>query len=373
MKQLLIEALRTYGERTAYISGGDSVTYSELRVQAEKLVQRLSETGTGPVGIYGHKQAGMFVALVACILSNRAYIPLDSSLPKERIDNIISQGGVSLVLNVEEKTETVIQNNRERTDSTAYIIFTSGSTGSPKGIPISYENLKNFCEWEFGLEGFRDAEREVVFNQANFNFDLSVAALFFSLLKGYTIVNPRKEELNDYSCIFEEIKRENVSFMVLTPSFLNFLLLEPEFDAEHYPKIKCIYLCGETLSKNIAGKALKRFPDITLLNAYGPTEATSAVCAVKVTKDLLAKYASIPVGTVSGAACDIRIENGEIVLCGKSVSKGYIGDRRGGFSDSDGGMIFRTGDNGFIQDGFLFFAGRRDFQVKYKGYRIETE
>lgn len=376
MKDLLLTSFLKFHNRIAYKNGNTSITFEKLYSDAKKLAKELSLQGTGPVVLYGHKEIMMITGIVACIFAGRAYVPIDVSMPEERIKEIINQSGASFIINAGEGICPVACNVKEDlfgTNNIAYYIFTSGSTGKPKGIPISYSNLKNFCNWIVSLDGFKIATQEVVLNQANFNFDLSVVDIFFSLLNGHTLIGLCKEDQNDYERLFSIVKKETVSFMVLTPTFLNILLSEPEFNSVHYPFLKCIYLCGEVLSPKIALKALNRFPELILINAYGPTEATSAVSAVTVTENICKLYDTIPIGKMTNNATQIALEENEIVLSGPSVFSGYLGDIRGGYEIRNGINTYRTGDLGYIIDDYLFFNGREDYQIKYKGYRIELE
>jgi D-alanine--poly(phosphoribitol) ligase subunit 1 len=147
--------------------------------------------------------------------------------------------------------------------------------------------------------------------------------------------------------------------------------LNKDFSEENYPFIKCIYFCGEMLQKSLVKEIFKRFPEIKIINAYGPTEAASAVSAIEITEEILEKEELLPVGKISSAATEITVENGEIVLKGKSVSKGYLSGETGGFYKENGKNCFKTGDVGFIENGKLYCKGRSDSQIKYKGYRIE--
>ena len=166
------------------------------------------------------------------------------------------------------------------------------------------------------------------------------------------------------TCIFAD-NRINVS--VMTPSGMRMCLLEEDFREENLPDFRCVYFCGERLEKNIVGKLWERFPHLHIINAYGPTEATSAVCGVSLTRAMLEAEDELPVGEVDKASACIRIVDGEIVLSGATVFRGYL--NRG--KNEPALTEYRTGDVGAIRDGLLYCKGRVDSQVKYKGYRIE--
>ena len=133
--------------------------------------------------------------------------------------------------------------------------------------------------------------------------------------------------------------------MVATPTFIRLCLLNGDFSEKEYPFIKCIYFCGETLQKSLVYALFKRFPKIRIINAYGPSEATSAVCAAEITKETLENEETLPVGIISLAATEIAIENDEIVLKGKSVFEGYLGKQSGGYYKENEKNCFKTGDS----------------------------
>jgi len=242
-------------------------------------------------------------------------------------------------------------------------MFTSGTTASSKGVKITRSNLANFVNWISDFESLKDQDHLKILNQASFNFDLSVMDIYYGLCNGHTIIALTKDDQTDYQKMFSIISAYNINMLVLTPTFLRLCLLETKFDSHDYPDIKIIYSCGECLPKSLAAKLFKRFPQIKLINAYGPTEATSAVSAVLITEEML-KFKSLPIGNIGSTVCDIKIVNDTINLQGKSVFAGYLDD----LNDPD--QNYDTKDLGYIENGYLFWSGRQDSQVKYKGYRV---
>ena len=378
IEKLIKDAAEKALHKTAFITADGRVTYKELTERAEKYAALLRRQGSGPVVIYGDKQIYVFVSIVACIFARRAYVAVGSLTPEKRLEKIVSLCGASLIIT--EKPGELFgvtaadlpglsafeaEEPKPCDGDTAYIAFTSGTSGEPKGVVITYENLENFIRWMLSLQPLRDFYNGVVFDQAGFSFDLSVADTFFSLCTSGTLVAYNGDFDRGLFGVSELMRREKVSFAVMTPTFLRLCLCEEGFDRQSCPDLKCIYLCGETLRKNTALKLFSAFPDITLINAYGPTEATSAVSAAVITEDM-AKNNDIPIGTVGGCACDVTVSDGRIIISGKSVGKGYLnGQCFGG--------IYDTGDLGHISGGYIYFDGRTDRQIKYKGYRIELE
>jgi len=188
---------------------------------------------------------------------------------------------------------------------------------------------------------------------------------------------------------------------VSTPSFAEMCLADSGFNEELLPHLKYLLFCGETLSNNCARKLYQRFPQAKVINSYGPTEATVAVTALHVDQEMCDRIEPLPVGYVKND-CRILIvnaegqtvaegEKGEIVIVGDSVSPGYYRNPEmtvKAFAlrtveglhkaeDSACGPVtkrsYRTGDEGYLQEGLLYYCGRIDFQIKLNGFRIELE
>ena len=359
-----------YKNNIAYTAGGKSFTYCELFEKAKEISSEILKEKAASAIIFGSRNFETMAAIIACVLSKTAYIPVDMNLPESRKEKIVKNSGASLIIDCSEEKISFKKIKEENCENeNAYVIFTSGSTGEPKGVPVSYENLDNFIEWITKLSPLNEFEHVVVLNHASFSFDLSTAAIYYSLFGGHNLV--QVENTADFEKMFSEIKENKVNVIVATPTFLRLCLLNKDFSEENYPFIKCIYFCGEMLQKSLVKEIFKRFPKMKIINAYGPTEAASAVSAIEITEEILEKEELLPVGKISSAATEITVENGEIVLKGKSVSKGYLSGETGGFYKENEKNCFKTGDMGFIENGKLYCKGRFDSQIKYKGYRIE--
>ena len=377
------EVAKNNSKKIAYIIEDNSITYEELFNKASTYADYLKRQDSSPVIIYGEKSIDYYIAMVSCLIAKRAYIPISLNTPKERLKDIIKISKSSLIIadndiNISNikickledlcsyKFDKIIEINND----IAYIIFTSGSTGIPKGVPIKYSNLFNFVTWISSLKPLCNYKNINVLNQANFSFDLSVADMYYSLFNGHTLISINNDFINNYNEMFDAIKK--VDLMVVTPTFMKLCLINKEFNNNYFKRLKCIYFCGETLDKKIVQDLFFRFNDINIINAYGPTEATSAVCAINITKDML-NYDTLPIGDIKNAATDISIVNNEIVLKGKSVFSGYLNNINGGYYKENGIDCFRTNDIGYIKNNKLYFKGRLDNQIKYKGYRIELD
>jgi D-alanine--poly(phosphoribitol) ligase subunit 1 len=161
-------------------------------------------------------------------------------------------------------------------------------------------------------------------------------------------------------------------------------LVEEKFTEAMLPRIRRFLFCGETLAAQTAARLLDRFPRARVWNTYGPTEATVATTSLRIDHSILEKYSALPVGrampgtdvfVVNGAGETLSAnERGEIIIAGPNVSPGYLGRpdlTATAFFEHCSRRAYRTGDQGRLHDGLLFFEGRVDSQLKLTGYRIE--
>lgn len=387
------------------VAGSDrDITWAELRADVEEMVGRIRSfrlPAGHPIVVRGHKQADMVVSMVACMMLNHPYVPLDIVVPEERVRRILAITGSQLVidcageplvcdvsmvapgrLEVRRAVDATRGIPERPHDPIRYIIFTSGSTGEPKGVRITREAAAAFLQWmcsDFGFSAY-----DVYINQAPFSFDLSVYELFTALHIGGTLLLNDAATAKDAQAFLSRIDRYQGSVWVSTPTFAYLYLTEPTFTGDRSRSVRSFLFCGEALPKMTAQRLLERFPEARVLNTYGPTEATVATTLVDVTAEVLARYPDMPVGrpkaagtirlATTGAEPATKQAPGEIEIIGPHVSIGYLNNpelNAEKFFEVDGQRAFRTGDYGWFQDGLLFFNGRRDEQVKLNGFRIE--
>lgn len=381
-------------ERVAHISGDQRLTYLELthysNLLAAWLARHLPDNGS-PVAVLGHKQPEMLVAFLGAVKAGHPYVPIDSSLPAQRVQTILETAKASHLLTPEKVRELIydplaesIGNllRRPTTDSPWYIIFTSGSTGDPKGVVITCGCLESFLNWTLAEQKFGEGA-EVFLNQAPFSFDLSVMDLYSSLVTGGTLFSLNKDTIAEPKILYQTLANSGVTVWVSTPSFAQLCLAEPTCSATTIPSVRKFWFCGETLAPEVASNLLERFPQAEVWNTYGPTEATVATTSIRVDREIIACYSPLPVGRPKPDSRILIFDNGspvdgekrgEIVIAGPNVSPGYlhrIDLTTQVFFRLDNLYAYHTGDMGHYQDGLLFFDGRIDFQIKLHGYRIE--
>lgn len=394
---------------------GDRLTYETLEAQANSLASFLRENyqPQQPVALIGHKEPEMLVGMIGCMKAGFAYVPLDSSLPAQRISGIIEQLGNAVVIEVgpAQSEGSAIPNVVDRLqllkvlsnpvspsdpewavegDDPHYILFTSGSTGTPKGVVQPARSMD--CTYRYFSRFIPEGDQLVFFNRAHYSFDLSIFDLAIALPFGHTLFALTEEAESSLAATFEALHAADPALWVSTPSYLDMCLVDPSFAPALLPALKSVVVCGETLHNSTALRLQERFPGVALYNTYGPTEAQGAITDVLVTPEIAAAGAALPVGRISPFN-ELWVEDpqtherlsegsrGEVVIAGGTIALGYFGRddltaRSFGTIVCEEGEVpfYRTGDEGMIDDsGLLHFFGRLDLQVKVNGYRIELE
>jgi len=375
----------------AHISGDKRLTYGELRRRSDAFAAHLTRTfgnDRSPIAVLGHREPEMLIAFLGAVKSRRPYVPLDTVLPRQRIDKILEISRPALLLTPEDVTKfsssaALAPAKRVQRDDPFYILFTSGSTGEPKGVIITLGCLEHFVAWMLEEQKFVPLS-ETFLNTAPFSFDLSVMDLYCSLTTGSTLFSITRDLVSNPKMLYRALGNSGATTWVSTPSFAEMCLVEEKFTEEMLPRIRRFLFCGETLAAQTAARLFERFPRAQVWNMYGPTEATVATTSVRIDRSILEKYSALPVGHAMPGT-DVFVvdtagetlpanEQGEIVIAGPNVSPGYLGRpdvTEAVFFEHCGRRAYRTGDQGRFQDAFLFFEGRRDSQLKLSGYRIE--
>ena len=386
----ILKILKRESDQKAYTVNNKSYTYKELYKYVCNIYSFLLEKNPEkkPIIVQGYKDIYMKATFLACSFAGMTYVPVDENMPEDRKENIAEQINPGLIIGKDiskNEIEQIMLNKNEKDidkiymkpQDTYYIIFTSGSTGKPKGVEITYENLDSCVNW---LRSIVKLKNGVVLNQANFSFDLSVADLYLSLItesEHYIIDNTSQF---DFKNIYDNLERSQANVMIATPSYLDLLLIDKQFNKTLLPKLNTILFCGEKLEKNTVSKIYERFENVEIINCYGPTECTFAVTSARIDRNNIKDdiSISIPKEDVEIYIVDENLKNvsegtsGEILITGKNVAKGYTGNvNSNAFINFNEKRAYLTGDLGFYKNGMLYCEGRKDDQVKYKGYRIE--
>ena len=392
----------------------EAITYSKLWEYSDKIAAKISKAvpyDKKPIVVYGHKSPLMLAIFLACVKTGHPYCPVDISMPKDRLFDIVDASGTQLLIAIEETEvdcnnkftlddinsaiagdDTLAANDHYVSgDDVYYIIFTSGSTGKPKGVMITANCLDNYLHrMEQIMNRSTDKKHLTYLNQAPFSFDLSVMDTYTSLFTGGTIWSMEKRLQEDMGLMHSSLKDSGLNVWVSTPSFMNVCLLNKEFNGENLPGFTTFLFCGEVLTNKTPRELMKRFPEAEVINTYGPTESTVAVTEVIITDEMAASEHPLSIGyDKPGTKIFIMDdsytypgkpegEKGEIVIAGNTVALGYLNqpeltkEKFFKLSTPEGDMwAYKTGDEGYKESDLLYYSGRMDFQIKLNGYRIE--
>ena len=398
----------------AVIAGRTQVSYRELDASANRLARYLNEIGVGPeevIGVYLERGVDMIRAILAILKAGAGYLPLDPSLPPERLNAICSQvrpaaviaaragtfpGTVTRLLPLDELAVAVA--DRPATppiaglhpDNLCYAIYTSGSTGDPKPVAVSHRSLACVIAELAGEYEIADEDR--VAQMASMAFDTSIEQIFVALTGGATLLLPPPGTMAP-SELLRRIERRHATVLDLTPAYWHQLLALTGPADERLHSVRLMITGGEPADPEVCRAALRAAPWARLLNAYGLTETTITSALFDVGTGLPAagqpEAGPVPVGRPVGRAritvVDEKLNQvpagtaGEICIGGPPVARGYLGrpaltaER---FVPDPGGprgsRMYRTGDLGrWLPDGNLEVAGRMDRQLKVRGFRVE--
>jgi len=411
-----IDSYAAESNKIAQIYRDSILTYKELKEKSDALacyiIEKYGQDKT-PILIYGHKQHEMLISFLACSKAGHAYIPVDVTFPSARVNDIIESSGSKLFINIGEleydsktleilnvnevnnimekyKGETPDRKYRVEHDDNYYILYTSGSTGKPKGVQITKGCLATFMEWFLKYAEVSQG-KDVIIDQPSYSFDLSVVNVYVGLYKGNTLYTIDKKMVESFQELYDHLGKSNIATWVATPSFTDMCMLDDKFNRELLPNLERMIFSGEVLPKKLAHRLFERFPGVKIVNGYGPTEATVFVDAVEVTPEIMSTDKSIPIafnmegGTllvIDEAGKEVAVgEKGEFIIIGDTVSPGYYNNeeitKKVFFKVEENGVIkrgYKTGDLVYKDvDGYIYYCGRKDFQIKLNGYRMEIE
>jgi len=394
-----------FAGRVAVISEGEPVTYRELDERANQLAHFLRAHGLGRgslVGILLPRSLDAYVAILGVLKSGAAYVPIDPDYPVERISYILENSNATclitksslsspgsfrgLIVQLDSENGSIENQSRTRLEHTAvgvrshdlcYVIYTSGSTGRPKGVAVEHRNLCNLISGEQQIFQVKPTDR--VCQIASLSFDLSVEEMWLAYGAGATLVPAPANVLRGGPGLGKFLSDHQVTILSCVPTLLSML-------EEEAPSLRLLILGGEACPPSLVARWAR--PGLRLVNSYGPTETTiTATCCDLTVGRPITIGRPLPgynVRILDEFLTPVRQGDiGEICIGGKGVSRGYIGlpeETRRTFvadqfaSDDLDARIYRTGDLGrFDPEGNIEFKGRKDGQIKLRGYRIELE
>ncbi|WP_113925697.1 non-ribosomal peptide synthetase [Cognataquiflexum aquatile] len=386
--------------KIAVVAGGQNINYKELDERANQFANYLIFKGVkseNPVPLCIDRSIGMVIGILGILKAGGALVPIDPSLPVERIDYMLEDTGADFVICISNTSDKVSNHkklflDREQEgislmssnkplpspnpENLFDIIYTSGSTGKPKGVMVEHRNLVNFL---FSMS------KDVDFNPSSsilsvttYSFDIFYLELFLPLFQGGCVILADKETTLDGYKLAQLIEEKAPTHMQATPSGWQLLL---ESGWKNPTGIKML-VGGEALKADTKN-ALSSLG--TLWNLYGPTETTiwSTLKKMdpsrKVTIGKPIANTSIYILGSGDQPNPIGIP-GELCIGGDGVGRGYLNRPeltsekfvRDTFSENKEARFYRTGDLAkWLPDGNIEYLGRIDDQVKIRGHRIE--
>ena len=381
------------------------LTYTQLISRVTHLAQALSERGIGvnsSVAICQQRNTELLVSLLAVLWSGAAYIPLDPNQPSARLALILAQAEPDIILVDEQAIElstgsvqttlaSLLQNCTKdeswldaqplpHPEQLAYTIFTSGSTGIPKGVQISRRAFANFLQSMMEITGL--SAKDKLLAVTTLGFDIAGLELFLPLLVGGQVVMASYDASRDGQQLAELIKQQCITVMQATPITWQMLTEQASLNWSNLTVITGGEALQPSLAQSIVAKGARLF------NVYGPTETTVWSSAVALNKHSAAQpHLGSPIANTDFYVLDdwfnpvVNGVEGELFIGGEGLARGYTNQPSltaevfmpDPFSTIAGARMYQTGDVVCINNqGNMEFIGRKDFQMKLRGYRIEA-
>jgi aspartate racemase len=408
--ELFAEQVSRSPGAVAVVIGDECLTYQELDRRANQLAHHLQALGVGPevvVGLCIERSLEMIVGLLGISKAGGAYLPLDANYPCERVAYMLKDTRAPLILTwagatavfasqtvkllrLDQDWEEIAKQpevapvSRATSENLVYVIYTSGSSGKPKGVGVVHYNVVRLVK---NTNYVQISQKDVFLQLAPVTFDAATFEIWGALLNGAKLVLYPPDRMVDLIKLKRLIQESGISILWLTSGLFHRIVDE---DLLLLAPIKQLLAGGDVVSAPHVKQVLEHIRTCQIINGYGPTECTTFSVCFRVSSSLSLET-TVPIGRpVSNAlvyVLDADLELvpvgivGELYIGGAGLARGYF-NRPSLTAESflpnpfgaPGTRLYRTGDVvRFSDDGKLEFAGRMDFQVKVRGYRIELE
>ena len=418
-------------DKEAICCSGKSLTYEELALRSSSLARVLREQGVrrgDRVGIFMNKSIESAISLYGIMKAGAAYVPLDPFAPPARLSFVIKDCGIRCLISKADKLEAIKQMLTEGAEldcilgveevgglsvrflswekifdtplltnpyeklteqDLSYILYTSGSTGTPKGIVHTHRSALSFALW--GQDTYSLSSEDRLSNHAPLHFDLSTFDFFASAIAGATTIIVPEAITKFPTNLSKLIEEEKISVWYSVPFALIQLIQRGGLDSRDLSALRWILFAGEVFPTKHLRQLMSMLPGVRFSNLYGPTETN--VCTfyhvLQLPED---SNETIPIGKPCANIEDLVVdlddypvvpgEVGELLIRGGVVMKGYWGQSektensfyRRSVVDYFVDRFYRTGD--LVQldaDGNYRYLGRKDRQIKTRGYRVELD
>ncbi|WP_279571543.1 non-ribosomal peptide synthetase [Tahibacter aquaticus] len=407
--QLFEQQAARVPDHSAVVLDGQRLSYGELELRANRLAQRLIAAGVQPdslVGLCAERSFDLIVGILAILKAGAGYLPLDPAYPAARLSYLLSDSGVSLVLTQSALRAqlppsaavllTIDTADGDATpprvavggDSLAFVMYTSGSTGQPKGVRLTHRTMVNLMGGLFERHAVLAAPTPAL-QFAAMNFDMSLYEICSALFTGATLVLIGEEQRLDFDSLVAVLQREQVARLYLPTAMLQpfaHALLAAGIDL---PALRLVQVAGEQLTVTPALRQWAARSGCPVLNLYGPTE--SHVVSEHLLDGDPAQWPTLPpigrpVANVQLHLLDAQRQPvpigvaAELYIGGDGLARDYLGKPEmtaARFIQADTGdgrlqRLYASGDLArWLPDGSIDYIGRRDGQVKLRGFRVE--
>ncbi|MDD9899585.1 MAG: AMP-binding protein [Alphaproteobacteria bacterium] len=408
----LLAAADRYADHPFLLTRKESITYAEAWAVIHKLAAAVeSVAGDAPlVGVLAQRDVSAYYGTLAVIAAGRGYVSMTAKNPAERLRKIVQRAELKTVIvgdGMEDVFLDVFHNfswsvtgiavtpqdtsrqtkgqatlvdmtaapqdkpQRVRSvqgDDILYLLFTSGSTGEPKGVPVSNGNVSAYLDFVCHQYGYGLGDK--VSQTFDLSFDLSVHDMLCTWTTGAALVPFTDGDLLSPARLLRDM---GVTCWFSVPSQAALMARMRLLKPGAFPDLRVSLFCGEALPVRTAEDWSAAAPNGIVENLYGPTEATIAITRYAWTKESAhaARRGLVPIGVAFDGQCACPSAEGELMLSGSQVFKGYWNDPETTAQKlSDAG--YHTGDLVECDDnGVLHFVGRMDSQIKLRGHRIE--
>ena len=406
--ELFEEQVVQHPQRIAASCLGQQWSYDELNRRSNGLGHALIAAGVGldqPVALLAERGLDLLGMIIGSFKAGAGYLPLDPGLPGPRLSRIIDMSRTPLLVCTEACREQAIEllegfdcqllvweeipargenpGVYSGPDNLAYVIYTSGSTGLPKGVMVEQRGMLNNQLSKVPYLSLSDAD--VIAQTASQSFDISVWQFLTAPLFGARVDIVPNTIAHDPQGLLAHVQAQGVTVLESVPSLIQGMLAQERISLDG---LRWMLPTGEAMPPELAHQWLLRYPQIGLVNAYGPAECSDDVAFFRV--DLASTRGTyLPIGTPTDnnrlylldGALELVPQGavGELCVAGTGVGRGYVSDPLRTAQvfvpnpfGAPGERLYRTGDLARRRsDGVLEYVGRIDHQVKIRGYRIE--
>jgi amino acid adenylation domain-containing protein len=409
LREAFLSSFAAHSDRIALVIGDTHYSYAQLLARASVLGANMeSQDTTGsPIALIGNHAIEVYCGVIAAILTERPYVPVNPKFPVARQASVIRRSGAIFLLSdaredISDDVRTAfppssilqLPSSNEATEvrvirdasPVSYIMFTSGTTGEPKGVMVYSRNLLAYCTAFAKIAEVRPDDRCT--QLFDLSFDLSVHDMLVTWLSGAALVVATGRDLLDPVGF---AAREGITCWFSVPSVAAMAKRFRRLKRGTLPDLRLALFCGEALPSSLARDFMAASPNARTINVYGPTEATIAITAYDLDDATLPNEPVVPIGrpypgsevVLVDAALNPAMpgETGELLLGGPQITAGYLNNAETTsakfinrtFPDLSSKRWYRSGDIGKFDEhhGFIF-QGRIDDQVKINGYRIEV-